>query len=234
MDVEFDAEAAGRAAANTWLRERRARRHEPVPPVRRRAAWIAVAAIHLALLAALWTAMQPKRLVPGPASDPFVVRFDVPDTRGVDPAFDVAPPRRHEPMVRPPASASVPGVAARAVVRTSPIAQRIEPPPRRIELFDRDGSLRLSPEVVAAAEPRPETTPLYRERRPMQARFMEHRTPIAYEPTIFELAWARKDENAVEEWIRLNTIEKTFKTPWGTKIKCAWSPVMLAMVGCAW
>jgi hypothetical protein len=93
-------------------------------------------------------------------------------------------------------------------------------------LFDPDGSLRLSPQVVDAAATRaqqPDFTP------PPAARWPTVKSPLPYKATRFEPYWVKSNETMGEELFRHVIFEKEFKTPWGTRWRCAY---ILFIGGC--
>lgn len=84
-------------------------------------------------------------------------------------------------------------------------------------LFDPDGSPRLSPAVIDAAGPAVATLDFAPPKAPGLAPL---RSPLPYKPTRFEAYWVPVDETLGDEWMRRLTMEKTFKTPWGTRWRC--------------
>ena len=43
--------------------------------------------------------------------------------------------------------------------------------------------------------------------------------------------WPSENETATQRFVRRATVKKSFRTPWGTRITCAWS---LVIGGCGW
>ena len=202
MTIENDRDGDARHAANAWFRARRERRIEPPPTTRRRIAIGLVALLHLALLLALRAGMRVD-FEPGRADEsPLVVRFDQGPVAPDDPALAIAPPARD--VVAP---SSAPRVARNetAAVRDAAPARgpATEPPRTSLRLFEPDGSLRLSDEVVDAARPAPAPAPRYRERERRTNVWRAERPRIAgTPPTRFDRHWKPDGENLAEELVR--------------------------------
>jgi len=218
-----------------FLQERRARQQQaPARPPR--LVWVVVGLLHLLFVLGLRLAMTPP-----PPLEPMQrggdqvmeVRFLPPDA--VDP-IPSPPPPQSAPLPFPAtrvadALREVPSVVVEVervpapgpAPAGDPVAQA-EP---RLKLFNPDGSMHLSQETVKAAEP---AAPLYRTREVVMPHFMRRRSPIAYAPTRFESSWVPRDETMVGEFFRKAVVEKTFKTPWGTRISCTW---IIVLGGCS-
>lgn len=199
MDFEFEPQAGGLADASAWLRERRARR-ESVVPQRRRGAIAVVVVLHLLLALALKSGMQVRWDEPSHEAAPLVIRFDEPSPASPpDPALAVAPPATAPPPAAvAPATARAPADATRVPAAPAPAA----PPRTSLRLFEPDGTLRLSREVVEAAEPAPGPVPEYRERKRETDVWRAGRPAVAYQPTRFERHWKPDRENLAQELVR--------------------------------
>lgn len=201
MTLETDGEA--RHVANAWFRARRERRVEPPPTARRRVAIATVAVLHVLLLLALRAGMQPDFGAPARDEMPLVVRFDeeTPAARE-DPALAIAPPAgaapppREKPRVRGATTPDrTPALPSDAPVRDAA--------PTSLRLFEPDGSLRLSDEVVEAAREPAAPAPQYRERERRTHVWRAERPRIAgTPPTRFERRWKPDGENLAEELVR--------------------------------
>ena len=199
MDIEFEPQAGGLADASAWLRERRARR-EAVVPQRRRGAIAVVVLLHVLLLFALKSAMQVRWDDPLAEPAPLVVRFDQPTAAAPpDPALSVP-----EPAIAPPPTSVVPRttVEPAQAVRTPAEPEPASEPRMSVRLFEPDGALRLSREVVEAAEPAPEAVPEYRERRRETNVWRADKPAIVYRPTRFEKHWKPDHETVAQELVR--------------------------------
>lgn len=98
-----------------------------------------------------------------------------------------------------------------------------------LRLFDVDGRVRLpgsTPGDVSAVSAFPAGPLAVHDGDPFA-----RRNPVPYEPTRFESVWAPRDETLGGELLRKITPERTFLTPWGTQITCAW---LLVLGGCSW
>ena len=198
MDIEEGTPCGGLADANAWLRERRARRLERAPVARRRTAIAVVVVLHLALLLALRAGMRVRFDVRPPDARAFVVRFDLDTGQPDDPVLELAPPRSPSavapPPQRAPRAARNDGVVARATSTQRPSTS--------LRLFEPDGSLRLSREVVEAAAPAPAPEPEYRERPPLRKIWRADRPAIVHAPTRLERYWKPDRENLAQELVR--------------------------------
>lgn len=196
MDSGFEPQAGGLADASAWLRARRARRESTVPQ-RRRGAIAVVVLLHLLLVLALKSAMQVRWDAPTLDAAPLVIRFDdaAPASR-FDPALAVPEPATASPPAAAPSTARVPAQVARAPA--DPDAQSH----MSLRLFEPDGALRLSREVVEAAAPAPEPVPEYRERKRETNVWRAGRPAIVYRPTRFERHWKPDRENLAQELVR--------------------------------
>lgn len=115
-----------------------------------------------------------------------------------------------------PARTAVPMAAPRAIDGTS-IAPAA--PIDTARLFNPDGSVRMSTQVVDAAKPAPAQpefdTPSLQKLAPL-------RSPIPYRRTQFDAVWVPDGENLPDEIFRNVTVEKEIETPWGTRWRCVW------------
>jgi hypothetical protein len=109
------------------------------------------------------------------------------------------------------------GPAPEPVVIDMPGAQAPTGSLDTARLFDPDGSPRLSPAVIDAAGPAVATPDFAPPKTPGLAPL---RSPLPYKPTRFEAYWVPVDETLGDEWMRRLTMEKEFKTPWGTRWRC--------------
>ena len=98
-----------------------------------------------------------------------------------------------------------------------------------LQLFDRDGSVRL-PESPAHGE----GEVAFGAHSPGPPNPFARRNPVPYAPTYFERAWVPGDESLGAELIRRTTFSHTWRTPWGTQIGCAVSLVLAVIGGCGW
>jgi len=137
------------------------------------------------------------------------------------------PPEPEVPakLLQPRIPTAVPGRSRPSV----PPAIIETPPSPVLQLFDRDGNVRLpeSPvqnggEVAFGAHPRGSPYPFAR------------RNLVPYAPTYFDRAWVPGDESLGGELIRRTTFSHTWRTPWGTQISCAVSLVLAVIGGCGW
>lgn len=98
-----------------------------------------------------------------------------------------------------------------------------------LRLFDANGRVHLpgsAPGDLSAVPPFPLSPLAVHDGDPFA-----RRNPVPYEPTRFESVWAPRDETLGGELLRKITLERTFLTPWGTQITCAW---LLVLGGCSW
>jgi hypothetical protein len=212
---------------------------------RRRALLAILVGLHLLLFLALRYAMDPNL-------SPFhilrretvmSVEFLPPETKPleVDPAFDV-------PEVSVPAVPLPVRVEPTTVPKTAPVVDTPEPrpieaeglsarwisadepePPPRIQLFNPDGSMNLSQDVIDASNatrPRGFQSP-----QPAPAPWERQQPAVPYDPTVFENRWKPDGESAFQEVVRRATATKAFRTPWGSTVECTW---VLIMGGCGW
>jgi hypothetical protein len=92
-------------------------------------------------------------------------------------------------------------------------------------LFDPDGRLRVSQSVVDAAAARP--SPGYA--TPTRDGLPPIRSPIPYRKTRFDDDWVPDGETLGDEVMRKVAVEREFKTPWGTRWRCA---IVLVFAAC--
>jgi hypothetical protein len=216
--------------------------------------------VHAVLLAALlhWTRVRPSppreraelevRLIgsplitrpgatpqPAPTSTPPHVPEASP-RRSPSQAPDIA--RTIAPAVTPSSPPSdVPRAAPRVEVETRSI---VAPSPDvastpttadtpTLRLFHRDGSIDLPDGDTEAGDPA-----AFGSRKrvaPYSPDPMVHRSPLPYEPTMFERVWAPRDESLLGEWVRNATRSKSWDTQGGTRISCS---AFLFFGGCGW
>lgn len=215
---------------------------------RRRALLAILVGLHLLLFLALRVAMDPNlSLFRVPAREQVLtVEFLAPEAKPefADPALDVpevpvpalpAPaPVQVQPTTVPKAAPRVDTPEPRALESDGLSARWVpadEPaPPPRIELFNTDGSMNLSQDVIdaskAQARPRGFQSP-----QAAPAPWETQRPPVPYDPTAFENAWKPDGETALQEVVRRATVTKKFRTPWGSTVECAW---VLIAGGCGW
>lgn len=236
-----------------WLREVRWRRDDARDPHRR---WVlfAVLLAHVVLLLIVRDAMFVDAPVPvvvapqeqvleitfGTASDPTLQMREIETVPlpQAEPVREVVVPARPAVEARAPARVEAPPVpSAEPVVAptddSAMTARFIDPDPPKetqpLRLFNSDGSVHVSKEMLDAIDATPQRQ--FEPRVVGKSRIMQHTTPIPYAPTTFEKYWAPRDETILQEFFRKSTVEKKFKTPWGTTVQCAW---MLFMGGCGW
>lgn len=94
------------------------------------------------------------------------------------------------------------------------------------QLFNDDGSPRLSKAAIDASQT-PATAPDFAPPQPQA--IAPIRSPIPYKPTRLDDYWVPSNETLGAEARRRVTVEKAFKTPWGTTWRCAW---FLTIGGC--
>ncbi|MBP6691153.1 MAG: hypothetical protein KA911_09020 [Xanthomonadales bacterium] len=149
------------------------------------------------------------------------------------------PPETVREVVVPAAPLAVPSPpppAAPTVVDepTDALAARFippeEPPPATLQLFNTDGSIRMSQDVVDASNI-PAPRPGFRSPLMDAAKAKPKPPPITYDPTVFARYWAPEGETAVQSAFRRATVSRKFKTPWGSTIQCTW---VLVIGGCGW
>lgn len=201
MTIEHDGDA--RHAANAWFRARRERRIEPPPTRRRRVAITIVALLHVALLLALRAGMRVDFERQRGDESPLVVRFDeAPAATADDPALAIEPPVRN--ATAPASAPRVERNETESVRDAAPAPEAVAEPARTsLRLFEPDGSLRLSDEVVDAARPAAAPAPRYRERERRTNVWRAERPRIAgTPPTRFDRHWKPDGENLAEELVR--------------------------------
>jgi hypothetical protein len=216
---------------------RPARGPAPVDP---RLRWRIVAGIgvgHLVLLLLVDGALGP-RDVParvGDADAGVVIRWiDItpPAVPAPAPPTGMAVPSPAAAPVRAPATvpqsagASGPDAPASAVGSTAAApAVATDDALDTARLFDPNGRLHLSREVVdaAAATPQPGFA------APPRAELPPIRSPVPYRPTRFDAAWVPDGETLGDELMRKVALEREFKTPWGTRWRCA---IVLVFAAC--
>ena len=201
MLVEYDARAA-----RAW-RARPRFEDAGEDPRRRRIAWALIALAHLLLLLALAYAM---RLEPAPLVEPeesvLEVTFADPEppmtpveAAPEEPVATVdttrATPVPHNPTRPPPAAAPAPREQSMEVTWSE-----AEPEPPPIKLFNSDGSVRLSQDVLDAAGEKP--APDFQAPVPQEPEFMKHKRAISDERTRFEKYWAPDGENLGQKIVR--------------------------------
>lgn len=197
--VEYDAKAA-----RAW-RVRPRFEDAGEDPRRRRIAWALIALAHLLLLLALGYAMRPE---PAPLAES---RESVLEVTFADP----------EPPMTPLAAAPEEPVATVDTTRATPVPHATPPPaaapapreqamevtwgeaepePPPIKLFNSDGSVRLSQDVLDAAGERP--APDFRAPVAEEPEFMKHKRAISDERTRFEKYWVPDGENLGQKIVR--------------------------------
>lgn len=102
-----------------------------------------------------------------------------------------------------------------------------------VRLFHSDGSVLLP---IEQDDPNPAAFGSRKREVPFAVNPMVHRSPLPYEPTMFEHVWdAQDDEPFLVEWIKNAVTETTWKKSWdtegGTRITCG---VILVVGGCSW
>src|SRR5688572_5704552 len=169
----------------------------------RRVAIVTVAAIHLLLLAALRSAMVQKPYVPPPRVDEAVMVVTFVDDP-VETVPDVPPVAAPDSVAPPPAPSrdSTPRTAARFIESTTPDVAKPPPPDTNdaIRLVKPDGSLRLSQDVLNAANARP--APGFQPKDTTQPDFMAHDSPVEYRSTRFDKYWVPDKETLGQELAR--------------------------------
>jgi hypothetical protein len=174
----------------------------------RRVAIVSVAAIHLLLLAALRSAMVEKPYVPPPRVDEavMVVTF-VDEVTPAPPPPDVAPSTANDAPAPPSIPRAPPAtdrerLTARFVESDAPDVAQPPPPDSddAIRLVNPDGSLRLSQEVIDAAEAKP--APGYIPKDTSSPEFMAHESPVEYRSTRFDKYWVPDKETLGQELAR--------------------------------
>lgn len=202
----------------------RASQRAVVPPARRR--WLLLALVMLAHLALGWLAY----LVLRPAIDQRRLGNAIAITL-IEPASELPPA---PPMVPPP---PLEGQAAppRPVPYVPPAKgaiqaemQGVKSPP--LDLYNRNGAVRVPP-TSAAPEPG------YRTPELKASHIYDGKSPITYQPTRFNDAWAPVNQtlggkamDKVERVIEKTTIKKTVHLPGGINVHCAVNP-LLALAG---
>jgi hypothetical protein len=199
-------------AARAW----RARaRFDDVPedPRRRRAILALIALLHIALRLALRYAMDrtPEPFATTPEADTVLeVTFADPVPPMADAVLAPEEPvatvdtARGQPDVRPPPRVERPAEPREAAMSARFIEAEPTPSPTPtpapIRLFNRDGSLRLSQDVIDAADAKPE--PGYRAPKREMPEFMKHKRAISDERTRFEKYWVPDGENLGQQIVR--------------------------------
>lgn len=173
----------------------------------RRVAIVTVAAIHLLLLAALRSAMVEKPYLPPARVDESVivvtfveeVETPLPEVPEIDP-----PPVSANPSDAKPELPAEPRerMTARFVESATPDVARPPPPDTTdaIRLVKPDGSLRLSQEVLDAADAKP--APGFRGKDTTQPDLMVHKSPVEYRSTRFDRYWVPDKETLGQELAR--------------------------------
>jgi hypothetical protein len=150
-------------------------------------------------------AMQLREAARAERDSAIEVRFIEPDM----PA-DRAPPLPDVPVVAPSASPDaaprvVPPAPPPLAADTSMSARFIEPdepaspPPPPMKLFNSDGSVRLSQDIINGPRPPPRQ---YQPRDTSPSPQMAHQSPLPYESTRFNRAWVPDGENLGQKIIR--------------------------------
>ncbi len=153
-----------------------------------------------------------------PATPPVVATLDAP-------APVALPIRQALSRPQPPS----PPNAMRAPVQPLAAPSAASPAPvvlDSLQLFNDDGSPRLSKQAIEAAQPlvaAPGFAP------PKPQALAPIRSPIPYKPTRFDEYWVPSNESLGAEVMRRVIVEKEFRTPWGTRWRCAW---IIILGGC--
>ncbi len=154
-------------------------------------AWFAHRAMQLREAARLEreSAIEVRFIEPEPVDAPptSVPEASAPAISSAPQAADIAP------MIATPAPADT-AMSARFIEPDEPA-----PPPPAMKLFNSDGSLRLSQELIDG--PRP-VEPDYKPRDTRPSPLMAHESPLPYESTRFNRAWVPDGENLGQKIIR--------------------------------
>ncbi|HET7844604.1 MAG TPA: hypothetical protein VFL14_10675 [Xanthomonadales bacterium] len=180
----------------------------PEDPRRRRLILLLIALAHIALLLALRHAMdlEPVPFAPAARETVLEITFDAPPPPPMT-EVTAAPEERvvpvevptNVPHVQPPPRVVAP--PRTAAPRNERMGARFieeEPPP--IRLFNSDGSVRISQEVLDASARKPE--PGFKVPEKETPEFMKHKRAISDERTRFEKYWVPDDENLGQKIVR--------------------------------
>ncbi|UXI67287.1 hypothetical protein [Tahibacter amnicola] len=220
------------AAAQVLIDRRRASAFLPDTDraERRRMAVAALVALLLHLYA-LFSWPRPEPLPDEPVLQVRLIeRAEVPDALPVTPPAVV--PESEPVITAPPSAATSRRKAPLAAAPSARPAQRLEaptdappPPAAPLTLYSPQGDLQVS--LDAPRKSLGDKANVIGETAP----FMKHGNAYKPRETAFADAWAPSDESAVERFVRRATVKKSFRTPWGSRISCAWS---LVIGGCGW
>lgn len=105
-----------------------------------------------------------------------------------------------------------------------------------LDLYGRDGEVRLPPDSLKKAGP----APAYSAPEIKGSQIYSGKSPIPYKPTRFDKDWAPVNESlgaktvgrAVDKAVEKTTVKKTIHLPGGIKIHCAVAPLLLMAAGC--
>lgn len=213
----------------------------PVDVVPRR--WVLSALVLLHILGAMLVdramQLQPLPLAAALQESIEIVFFDAPAR--LPAALESAQPPATPPVVEPPVTSAV---AAQRIPlpQLQPLPNALREPAQPLaapgaappapaaldssRLFNDDGSPRLSKQAIDAAQPlvaAPDFAP------PKPQAIAPIRSPIPYKPTRFDEYWVPSNEPLGAEIMRRVILEKEFKTPWGTRWRCAY---IIILGGC--
>jgi hypothetical protein len=190
--IAVDAMDAAWAEAGRVARPARTRAFSPI-------ALLIVVLVHAFLAWFAHRAMQLREAARWERDSAIEVRFIEPEPRvavpEVVPAVPAPPVSANtaDPIAPSPPPRADNAMSARFIEADEPA------PPPPIKLFNSDGSLRLSQDIVDGQRP-PE--PQYRPRNTEPAPLMAHESPLPYESTRFNRAWVPDGENLGQKIIR--------------------------------
>jgi hypothetical protein len=211
--------------------------------LRRQVALVATLLLNIAFLVVLDHLMQPgvTRRSAGArpeVADVLLVRLIEPSPPAVVVPIEV-PPSVVSPSAmesRPRRSAAVHSAAPAAKEAAAVDAQRFEKAddqavaeePAELHLYDRSGNV-LVPDMQKAEGT--STSFPDRPRVAQEGNPFVHRSPVPYTPTRLDKYWPPVRETLGGELVRKATVKKSWRTPWGTQVECAW---VLFFGGCGW
>jgi hypothetical protein len=215
--------------------------------LRRRVALVAALLLNVAFLVVLDHLMQPgvKRRSAGArpeVADVLLVRLIEPSPPAVVVPTEAPPSVVSASATAPrPRRASADGSRAPVVKETTATDEQhsdnaddraaavaIPSEPAELRLYDRTGSV-LVPDMHKAEG----TSTVFpdRPRVAQEGNPFVHRSPLPYTPTRLDQYWPPVRETLGGELVRKATVKKSWRTPWGTQIECAW---VLFFGGCGW
>jgi hypothetical protein len=154
-----------------------------------------------------------------PPAPPLVV--EPPPAAKTAPVQTASPIRPQAPRSQTTAPASEPATIAKPVQEST-----------AIHIYKPDSSLDIPNDLVETMDKEAEASRLYRPKVFALAPMLQHKRKYRTRETLFERKWSvPKNETLLHQLVRQYfSGEKTYKTPWGGRVRCAW---LFAIVGCS-